>query len=224
MKKLSFLLIIVAIAYNSYSIDPIPAFVHLKFNTTITAEKTINENVFAVSFIFFMDKQLYESLDGRPNDECDSLNNDGSINTNFDCNLCTKDISLSSFTLTSLKIKSDPDLVFPSGSYISATMGYKVTSFDSAKTLVYCNNISPNNFKNGNYTMTKTPEFNNFKNELNSDVLIEKCHKANRRFNDIFFVTKLEITGVTPDLLADIERVDLNFELKADTETTVEIN
>jgi hypothetical protein len=77
MRRNYFLLSILFLIQNSFAIemlDTIPAYIHLSFNTTLTAEKIMNKNVFAVSFIFFMDKQLYEALDGEPDEvHCDSI-------------------------------------------------------------------------------------------------------------------------------------------------------
>jgi hypothetical protein len=108
----------------------------------------------------------------------------------------------------------------PTTARITLTLGYRVRPADTTKILLTASNVTPSQFSNGSFSATKTSEFSLFSNAINSDILIEKCRRSTRKFNNVFFVVKLEITGLTAAQLAVIARRDLTLELKANAETT----
>ena len=209
------IIITMVLALSSYTFAAdLPAYIHLSFKTTLTVEKTTNSAVLATAFVFPMDKQMYSSLDG-PWDPvaCD---------TNTGCVGCNKATNLSSFNLTDLKL-SDPAVNIPTTARLSVLLGYKERPEDTTKILLTASNITPVQFSSGSFTTTKTPEFSIFSNAIKSDILTAKCRRSTRRFNSIYFVVKLELTGLTTTQLAAIARRDLTLEIKANAETTINL-
>lgn len=207
------ILIVLLFSTLSYSFE-IPAHVKLSFKTSTTLEKNFCPLIYAAQFVFSMEKQIFNTLDGEwDTTVCD---------TNA-CNIdsCKKATELSSFDLSDLKITSHQLLNLDDYDRISVKLGYKEKISDTSTVLMFSEIVTASQFFNGNYSLAKTGAFSVFSDALETDILTEKCSRNTRRFNNVYFTIEVIFTTVPYPHLDDLKRFDVNLELKADAETTV---
>jgi hypothetical protein len=191
----------------------IPVHVKIAFKTTLTVERTANPTFLATAFVFAMDKQLYAPIDGP----WDAVNCDTTAGSN--CENCTKATKATSFRLTDLLL-SCPDLLLPATTRLNITFGYKPLIGDTSVPLFSAKNLTPAQFQLGSFAVVKTAAFQTFADDVENDVLTEKCRYPTRRFNKVFFSLKVEVVGATASELQAFEHADMSLLLKASVETT----